>query len=421
MSDDDDVSSTSFSDSGSTDNSAGPDSGDSSGSDSVSDEPLSFLEQLWQSIVGVLIGFVLILASIFGIFWNENNSVQIARALTEGLGVTISAPADRLDPANEGKLVHVVGNLTSNRGVRDELLNLSAQAVRMERHVEMYQWKESSSTKDGRRTYSYSSEWSSSRQDSSRFREAANHQNPVFPFTSQTFQAADAHIGPYRLGEDALSAFQSRSESKSNLPQPMIDALGRRIGRPVSFADGTLHVGRNPTDPDIGDLKVSWRTIPVGPGSIAARQTSGELSAYTARNGRSVLLASTGNHSAEAMFAQGQSDNSVMTWIIRAVLIVIMFIGFLLMLGPFTFLASYIPIIGDLFAAGAGIIALVMTLITGGGSIAIAWFAVRPLLTAAIIAGVAASVLGFKWLSRGKAEQKIAARTAPHPPPAPAR
>jgi Transmembrane protein 43 len=387
----------------------------------ISDEPLSFFEQLWQSIVGVLIGVLLVFGSIAGVFWNENNSVQVARALDEGLGVTISAPADRLDPANEGKLVHVIGNLASRQGVRDDLLNVAAQGVRLQRQVEMYQWKESSSTKDGRRTYSYSAEWSSAPQDSSRFRDAANHRNPGFPFASQTFRAADATLGSYRLGEATLAAFQSRSETRVTPPQTAVDGAGRRANRSAALVDGELYLGRDQANPVVGDMKVSWRLIAAGPGSIAARQTAGEFSAYTARNGRPVLLAATGSHSAEAMFAQGQADNRLFTWIIRGVVLVFMFVGFFLMLGPFVFLASYVPVVGDLFAAGAGIIALVMTLIVGGGSIAIAWFAVRPLLTATIVGGVAAAVFGFKRLTRGKAEQKLAARRAAHLPAMPAR
>lgn len=381
--------------------------------DTVAGEERSFLQQLWASIVGILFGFVAIGLGLGVIVWNENNSVQIARALNEGLGVTIAAPADRVDPGLEGKMVHLTAALASQRGVRDDLLNVAGQGLRLRREVEMFQWKESSSTKDGRTTYTYNRDWSSSPQDSSRFRDAANHRNPAFPFRSQTFTATDAMIGPYRLGAAALEQFQPRSESRLTPPQAATDAIGRRLNRPATVTDDRVYFGRDAADPAVGDLRISWKLIAAGPGSVAARQTAGELTAYTARNGRPVLLAATGTHSAEAMFAQGQADNRVFTWIVRLACLFGIFIGFLLLLGPFTFLASYIPIVGDLFAAGAAVIALVMTLVVGGGAIALAWFAVRPLLTLGIVVGVLASIAGLKWLTRGRAEQKLAGRQAP--------
>lgn len=375
-------------------------------------EPLGFWAQLWQSIVGVLFGFLFVGGAIFGIFWNENASVQVARALDEGLGVTIAASADRVDATNEGKLVHVTGPLASREGVRDDLLGLSGQGLRLVRYVEMYQWRESGSTNQGQRTYSYSREWSSSRHDSSRFRDAANHRNPVMPFSGQIFTAGDGMIGVYRLGAQAIAAFQSRSEIALPPPQVLVDAFGRRMNKPASIVDGKLYASRDPANPEIGDIRVSWRIVPVGPGSLAARQTAGELTAYSARNGRPVLLAATGTHSADAMFTQGQADNRFWTWILRAVLLFLMFVGFLMIMGPFTTLASYVPILGDIVAAGAAAIAFVLTFVVGGAAIAIAWFAVRPLLSLGILAVAVAGFMGMKYLNQGKAAQKQAARDA---------
>ncbi len=380
-----------------------------SGSDSpVANEQSSVMGAVGASIVGVVIGLMLLIASLGGIFWNENSSVQVARALDEGLGVVVSAPSDRVDPGHEGKLVHVTGALSSARGVRDDLLNVPAQGLRLRRVVEMMQWKESSSSRDGRTTYSYSREWSSSAIDSSRFRDAANHRNPPFPFQSQTFNATDAMLGPYRLGAAALAEFQYRSETRAAPPQTSIDGIARRLNRPAFASDEWLVVSRNAADPAVGDLRIAWRLIPEGPGSVAGRQISGEIAAYTARNGRPVLLAATGTHSAEAMFALGQADNRFFTWVIRIICLFVLFFAFLLVMGPFLFLASRIPIIGDIFAAGSIVVALVMTIVVGFGAIGIAWFAVRPLLTLSLLAAGVAAVMGAKWLNRGKAEQKHA-------------
>lgn len=389
-------------------------------SDTADGEPVSFFQRLMQSLIAVLIGLLLLGGSIAGIFWNENRAVQEARALDEGLHVTIEARADQLDPANQGKLVHISGAMSSASGVRDDRLAVSAPAVRMTRHVEMYQWREEQKTENNRTVYSYSRVWSSTAVSSSGFRDAANHRNPSMPLSDQSYLATDAMIGAYRLSQDALNAFQPRSEVSFEPNNATVSAIGQGLRRPTRLVDKTIVVGNDPDNPQIGDLKISFRIVPVGPASIAARQMGSELTAYTARNGRTVLLAQTGTLSTEAMFAQGQADNRVLTWILRAVTLAAMFIGFMLIASPFTTLASYIPFIADILAAGVAILALVLTILLGTTVTAIAWFVVRPILTIALIVGGVGVLMLVKWLTNGRAAANAAARQQAQRAPQPA-
>ena len=78
----------------------------------------SWLQRIISSFVGVLVGLVLIVASIVGIFWNEGRAIDTARALAEGAGAVVSVDASAVDPANEGKLVHVMGAASATRAAR---------------------------------------------------------------------------------------------------------------------------------------------------------------------------------------------------------------------------------------------------------------------------------------------------------------
>jgi hypothetical protein len=71
----------------------------------------SWRSRIVESIKGVLFGFVLILGSGAALFWNEGRAVQTQRSLTEGAGVVIDIDPAQVDPANEGKLVHVSGDM----------------------------------------------------------------------------------------------------------------------------------------------------------------------------------------------------------------------------------------------------------------------------------------------------------------------
>jgi len=45
----------------------------------------SWASRIGESIKGVLIGLVLIVGSVIGLFWNEGRAVQTAKSLAEGL------------------------------------------------------------------------------------------------------------------------------------------------------------------------------------------------------------------------------------------------------------------------------------------------------------------------------------------------
>src|ERR1043166_9414872 len=106
----------------------------------------SWFSRVGQSFFGVLIGIVLVIGSVIGLFWNEGRAVQTARSLAEGRGLVVDADASRVDPQNEGKLVHLSGDLKTTAPLRDPDFPVSATAARLVRVVSMYQWKEETKT-----------------------------------------------------------------------------------------------------------------------------------------------------------------------------------------------------------------------------------------------------------------------------------
>jgi hypothetical protein len=94
------------------------------------------------------------------------------------------------------------------------------------------------------------------------------------------------------------------------------------------------------------------------------------------------------------MFKQAESENAILTWVIRGAALIAMWIGFALALSPLSVLASVIPFLGSLVGAGAGLMSFVLTLGLGSLMIAIAWFSVRPLMAIGIVvAGLVAAFL----------------------------
>ena len=79
-----------------------------------------FFSRIGKSIVGVLVGIVLSIAAFPVLFWNEGRAVQTAKSLDEGAGAVVSVSADKIDPANEGKLVHLSAKAVTDETLSDE-------------------------------------------------------------------------------------------------------------------------------------------------------------------------------------------------------------------------------------------------------------------------------------------------------------
>ena len=107
----------------------------------------SYFSRLGNSFKGIGGGLLLFLIAFPLLFWNEGRAVKRAKALETGAGAVVSVQADKVDPANEGKLVHVTAKADTKDVLTDPLFKISSTAIRLERRVEMYQWKQNESSK----------------------------------------------------------------------------------------------------------------------------------------------------------------------------------------------------------------------------------------------------------------------------------
>lgn len=103
----------------------------------------------------MLAGLAFFVLSFPLLFWNEGHAVRTARSLTEGAGMVKSVSADRVDSANEGALVHLTSRAATTEMLTDPDLGVSANALKLDRRVEMYQ-REETEKSDTRRSWAAS-------------------------------------------------------------------------------------------------------------------------------------------------------------------------------------------------------------------------------------------------------------------------
>ncbi|MCO5069831.1 MAG: TMEM43 family protein [Rhizobiaceae bacterium] len=380
----------------------------------------SWFSRLGNSVVGVIIGLVLLVAMVVLLFWNEGRAVQTARSLTEGAGIVTSVPADIIEPGNEGRLVHVTGDVETWHKPTDQTFGITAEGIRLERKSEMYQWKETSKSdvkeklggaEETVTTYSYSKVWNDRPIDSARFKNPAGHDNPPMEIRSQEFQVPEAGLGAFELSQRLMSMIGgARDVSISPDLTSAIETAYSGTKR-VAVADGRIYLGFNSTQPAVGDYRISYRLVPLGTVSVIGKQSGHGFQTYQTQAGDALLMIETGNLPADQMFESAQSANTVMTWILRVVGVVFLWIGFALLMSPLRIVAAVIPFLGRLVGAGTSIAALLLAVLVGTVTIAIAWFWYRPLLSLAII--VAGFAIAYAVGKVGKARGKTSVPVEP--------
>ena len=381
----------------------------------------SWFSRIGNSFAGVLIGLALIVCMIVLLFWNEGRAVQTEKALAEGAGAVVLVENAPIDPANEGKLIHVTGPVVTGQVLTDDAFGIEAEGIRLVRNVEMFQWVEEESSKkqtalgggeETVTTYTYNKEWKEGRVDSSEFKQPDNHQNPQAALDSQIFQIDDGKLGDFALTESVLDDVGGAKDYPIKSADLGAITAANPLGVPVSLIDGVIVAGEQPASPSVGDLKIAYQLIPLGDISVIAQQSGGSFAPYQTKAGDTLQFVDNGVVAAPAMFKAAADENNIITWIIRGVGLLLLITGFALVTGPLSVIASVIPFLGSIVGFGTGIIACIMGLTVGTLTIAAAWLFYRPLLSLIIVAGGVALVFGILQLGKARIKGKAASTAA---------
>lgn len=361
---------------------------------------VSWFGRLRRSLGGVLVGLLLIVAMVVLLFWNEGRAVTTARSLAEGSGLVVSVDAGSVDPAREGSLVHISGPLQATSDVADPGFAIAASGVKLIRKAEMYQWIETSRSETQTKlgggeetvtTYTYALGWSDRPHDSTKFRQPDGRANPPMEVQGETFQLQQATLGAFTLGSRVLGMIGGAQPLAVTPGQADAIQVAVGAGMKATVTDGRIYLGYDPREPRLGDYRISYDLVPLGPVSVIGRQAGGGLEPYQTQAGDLLLMVESGITPAQQMFDDAVSANTVLTWIVRIVGLLFLIFGFSMIMGPLGVLGDVVPFIGSIVRMGTGIVAAVLGVLVGSVTIAIAWFYYRP-LTALIILAVGAAV-----------------------------
>ena len=186
------------------------------------------------------------------------NRHRIAGFLDHGarVGAAEIASTERPAAPREEARIRVTGKLEVTSPPHDRELGISAaNAAMLWRKVEMYQWREHCAVD----ACSYDAAWSEQPIDSHAFRHAAGHENPPPRLKAARFAADGIKIGGYAVAADLVAGQVASVE----LPVRSAD-LPPNLAVSFSDAGGALYAGGDPAHPKVGEIRVSYRVVPLG-------------------------------------------------------------------------------------------------------------------------------------------------------------
>jgi hypothetical protein len=367
----------------------------------------SWGKRIIQSLKGIVFGLLFFIGSFCLIWWNEGRSVARIKTLSEGRKAVISVSADDLNEGNNGSLIHISGVADTNQVLNDSMFGVQDSALKLRRQVEMYQWKEHSETKTKKNmggsettetVYTYRKEWSENYIDSSHFKKIAGHQNPSsMPYHSKTIVASDIRVGVFELSNSFVNKIDYFGDYP--LSQQNFDAMDGGLQQSFQL-NGTEYFYGNPSNPEIGSVRIRYKIIRPMDISVVGQQNGDLLETYTAKHGE-IALVEEGVVTAEEMFNAAESENALMTWLIRLGGFVLMWLGLSLILGPLKVFADVIPLMGSIVGAGVGAVTGLIALVLSFTTMALAWLFFRPIIGIILLAAALFLLFGgFKLVKR---------------------
>lgn len=271
---------------------------------------------------------VILWGGVLLLVWNETSAALREHSLDTGAQTVVSVRADRVDPANEGRLIHLRGELRAETPALDPVFGAAAGAQAfLRRKVEMRQWRPNPDRGPGGGRNGFTLVWSAEEIDSRAEGAPEDMHNPPMPLRTEAFVARGLSLGAFAVDEVALSRIKpdppppatraAASALASALPghEGFVDGRWIVLSReaPTEGRSRSAREGRWP----IGALRIQFETVPLGEYSITARQEGNRLRPQIGASGDGLLLMQRGSHAASESIQTAKSGGTFVHWAVR--------------------------------------------------------------------------------------------------------
>lgn len=420
---------------------------------------ISYGSRVKSSFGGIGTGLLLFAIGTCLLWWNEGRAVKTAKMLAEAEKAAVHVEdVSKVDPSLTGQLIHASAEAIVNGNLEDPQFGVSVNAVKLERDVEYYQFKESSRTEtkdklggsqEQTTTYTCEKGWSYSPVNSDDFHgdNARLYKNfQLMCFDDFDAIAENVKFGGYRLSESLIRGISGRvptdlnidesflktwdaditrtqespaqiklAEEAKKLAEKLAEAVDSTksdsVAEPVEVSNtykyvhvngNQVYFGLNPNSPQIGDVRVTFNQVNPGMVTVVAQVDGDTFEPYTAKNGKTFSTIRSGKVSVEKIFQQENESNNTWTWVLRIIGIILVCTGLKGVFGFLVTILKVVPFLANILNWGVNLVCNVIGIAWSLIIIAIAWIFYRPLLGIAILAVVAALIYFFVIKGKGK-------------------
>jgi hypothetical protein len=309
-------------------------------------------KNLFNSVIGALIGLVMFLGSFVMLWMNEGqiNWADVANSST-------AIDAATLGNTGDGKFVAATGQIVSAEQLGDPPYLKPGPYIHLARTVEMYAWKETKESETTNQTgggsttttkYSYTREWTSSPQDSSTFEVPDGHTNPQQMIESSERTVAQAQVGAYTLDMNTLDLPSTKPLA---LNAALIDSesSAKLVGGYLFSGSGTL------AKPQLGDLRIQYQALANNlRATVFGVRRGDQLTPYLFQGQTNFYRALAGDRATAIVALRNEHD--ALIWIFRIIGFVLMWLGLSLMFTPITAVLNILPFLGNLGGKAIGLV-----------------------------------------------------------------
>ena len=396
-------------------------------------ETIGYGTRVKQSFKKIATGFTLFLTATGMLWWNEGNSVKTRDMLKEAQAVCVEMenPSTK-DASLEGQLVCGTAITATTDSLIDNDFGIGVNAISMKRTAEYYQWHETKKEETREKsdgsvkktyTYNYSKTWSKKPVSSKNFKYSSGHTNVVLAYIENGEQWAEhVSFGAYNLSSNLIHSINSFEPLKLDFSDNQLRQLDKttqaayeRYYTPIDLNsndynyvhvnDNQLYLGLDQASPKIGDVRIKFEKVPpVHEVTVVAVVDGDSFKPFKAKNGYTLEKLVMGKKDMAQFFEDEQESNTINTWTIR-ILGIMMVIGALkLIFGFVETLLKFVPFLSGIVGWGVGVICTVLGFAWSLIVIAVAWLFYRPVLGITLLA--IAGLLVWIFALGGKSKLK---------------
>lgn len=226
-----------------------------------------------KKVIKYIVGVLLILCSMLLIGYSEYNIIKVLMNRDSLNNKTIEVKSTIIDKNNNGKLVFVNGYIILNKDLEDKDFNVKIRTSKLERIVEIYQYKE---TKEDDETYSYETDWYNELIDSSKFKNS-EYKNPSdIKYKSEVYYN-DVFLGAFKLNNKEIDDLGLNSR--------YLDLNSEFASKNRFNISNEYYTTSKDIDfPEVGDIRISFRYNNSNSASVIAKQSNNMFENYKLNN-----------------------------------------------------------------------------------------------------------------------------------------